>query len=81
MFAGIVAIYLQGKIVDVDVLGEAQSAAECKMLAGKALDAGRAGIEPEYEIVIKCFDEKQMPKSVADFEAAPIAAAGFGSKK
>ncbi len=82
MYAGIIAIFLQGQLVDADVLGTAPDLATCKQYAANTVANEQPKLSKDYEIVIKCIpadDVKTMDKE--KFMAAPIAAAGFGTQR
>lgn len=82
MFAGIIAFFIGGELVEVDVLGQADNRAVCTQLAHNTVEDAQKSFGKDVEIVIKCIpvaDLKTMDK--AGFMAAPIAAAGFGTKR
>ena len=82
MFAGVVAFFIAGQMVDVDVLGGAPDLASCKQYAQKAVEQGQPQFGKDVEIVVKCFPAEQLKTlDKAAFMAAPIAAAGFGTGK
>lgn len=82
MYAGVVAFFMAGQLVDVDVLGEANSLAECKQYAANSLTRGQPDFDSDVEIVIKCVPEADLKSLDKEkFMALPIAAAGFGTKK
>lgn len=82
MLAGIIAIYLNGALVDVDVLGGAENMAQCKQYAQNTIEREQPKLSKDYELVIKCVPADSLKTMTKEqFEAAPIAAAGFGTEK